>query len=110
MDDDGVPNNRHGISYFPCQGFQELDDAGPPEVHVVIQQVIMPAQLLALWADAGSGNHRNSAMRVADLIDRRHSWGRKGAPPGRITGTTPDRFRIRPGLLRSGVRTLMPTT
>jgi hypothetical protein len=80
MDDDGVPNNRHGISYFPCQGFQELDDAGPPEVRVVIQQVIMPAQLLALWADADSGNHRNSAMGVADLIDRRYSWGRKGAP------------------------------
>ena len=80
MDDDGVPNNRHGIPYFPCQGFQELDDTGPSEVRIVIQQVIVPAQMLALWADADSGNHRNSAMGVADLIDRCHSWGRKGAP------------------------------
>jgi hypothetical protein len=79
MDYDGIPNNRHGTSY-PCQGFQELDDAGPPEVRVLVQQVIMPAQVLALWADIDSGNHRNSAMGVADLIDRRHSWGRKGAP------------------------------
>jgi hypothetical protein len=83
MDNDGVPNNRHGISYFPCQGLQELDDVGPPEVRVVLQQVIVPAQLLALWADADSANHRDSAMRVTDLIDRRHSWGRKGASDSR---------------------------
>jgi hypothetical protein len=80
MDNDGVPDNRHGISYFLYQGLQELDDARPPKVRVVFQHVMMPAQPLALWADADGANHRNSAMRVADLIDRRRSWGCKGAP------------------------------
>ena len=71
------------VMEFPTSPAKDLKNSttlGPPEVPVVIQQVIMPAQPLALWADADSANHRNSAMRVADLIDRRHSWGRKGAP------------------------------